>query len=454
MSTQEKVQQYLQELQALGKKENTRRQYAGSLRRFAQAFPKLPLKTPIIEDYLKTLKETPAHRGRNYKVLQAFYSYLEKAEGITSPVPSKGAVGRPRKTFREKVPDQWPPVRESKVVGGKSVIKDRTVLETTTILTMDAVERYIAFKVAEGASSRTQEQYRGRLFPFAKAFPVLPLFPDEIAKFLSSLSLDPSTRWDYRKHIVSFYHWLEKRQEIPEIAKLFPRVKVPRKVRRVLSGEELSSLFKAARTFEETAILTLLIDSKIRASELCTLTRENVYEDHIVVTGKTGERNVPIQRETYELLGKLAEEGYLFKGKGGPMRREYLRVHVRDIMLRAGLDGKKLGPHILRHSSSVQHIMFGGDLLSLQKELGHTTTKMTEKYGELAERDVKVKHGQVNVLGHLTHPEDETRAICFGCNAEIRTKLADVKKTKCPGCGQVGKWYLPDVRSQDLAAVK
>jgi integrase len=454
MSTLEKVQQYLQELEALGKSGNTRRQYAGSLRRFAQAFQELPLKTPDIETYLRGLKETPAHRGKHYKVLQAFYSYLAKAEGITSPVPSQGTVGRPRKAARLKVPDQWPPIRGQAAPEQKLVIKGKPVIETTTILTMDAVERYIAFKVAEGATKRTQEEYRYRLFPFARAYPVLPLFPDEIAKFLSGLKVDPFTRWDYRKHIISLYHWLQKQQEIPEITQMFPRVKVPRKVRRVLSAEEMARLFKAAQTFQETAILTLLIDSKIRATELCTLTRDKVFPDHIVVTGKVGERNVPISPETYKLLCKLAEEGYLFKGRKDHMRREALRICVHDIMLRAGLDGKKLGPHILRHSSSVQHYMFTNDLLGLQKELGHSTLRMTEKYAELGEDQVQAQHKAADVLGRIKSPADETRAICFGCNKEIKVKLGSVKKTKCPGCGQVGKWYLPDVRSQDLAAVK
>lgn len=268
--------------------------------------------------------------------------------------------------------------------------------------TLSAVQRYMSFKGAEGVSARTQEQYRSRLFPFAKVYPVVPTDPDEIARFLSTLQVDPVTRWDYRKHIIAFYHFLERRREVPEVTNLFPRIKAHRKVRRVLSPEELGRLFAMAQDYEDRAILTLLVDSKIRASELCGLTREDVYPDHIVVTGKTGQRSVPIKQETADMIGRLASQGPLFKVRGRPMTRAVLRQRVRDLMLRSGLDGKKLGPHILRHSSSVQHIMFGGDLLSLKEELGHSTTRMTEQYAALAFKDVKEKHEQVDVLGRLS----------------------------------------------------
>jgi len=147
--------------------------------------------------------------------------------------------------------------------------------------------------------------------------------------------------------------------------------------------------------------LTLLIDSKIRASELCTLTREHVFQDSIIVDGKTGQRPIPISPLTYSILTKLADSGPLFTIEGRPMRREYLRIRIKEIMKKAGLTGDKLGPHILRHSASVFHIMHGGDLLSLKEELGHTTLRMTERYAQLAIPQVKQKHQEANVIGHI-----------------------------------------------------
>jgi len=219
-------------------------------------------------------------------------------------------------------------------------------------------------------------------------------------------------------------------------------------VRRTLSEEELRGLFAFAQDFQEKAILTLLIDSKIRASELVSLDREKVYPDHITVTGKTGEREVPVNPESYNILVQLAASGPLFRTNGKRMRRDYLRVVINRLMKRSGLEGKKLGPHLLRHSSSVQHMMFGGDLMSLKEELGHTQVSTTQIYAELASSQVKDVHRKVDVLGKIAGQSEFERAICHGCGQEVVVVFVKVKETKCPGCGQVGSWYTPNHRGQ------
>lgn len=393
MKTEEALTRFLQKCQELGRSEKTRRQYHGYLRHFADTCPDLPTYPEPIEVYLRNRKETPGHRGMHFSCLQAFYSYLQMYEGIKSPVPPKGPLGRPSKRGRA--------TRDNIIAGGKVLRGGLHALTSTSISTSALIEKYISFKTAEGVSKRTIQEYHGKLGGFANYFPTLAVTPDQIAEFLGQLKCDPITKWDYRKHIISFYHFLERRQIIPIITPTFPRIKVPRKIRRALSEEEVENLFNYAETFEDKAILTLLIDSKIRATELCTLTREHLFQDHIIVDGKTGQRPIPISPLTYTMLTKLAPAGPLFTVQGQPMRREYLRIRIKEIMKKAGLTGDKLGPHILRHSASVFHIMHGGDLLSLKEELGHTTLRMTERYAQLAIPQVKQRHQEVNVIGHI-----------------------------------------------------
>ncbi|MBA7624420.1 Tyrosine recombinase XerD [subsurface metagenome] len=267
--------------------------------------------------------------------------------------------------------------------------------------TTEAAEKFLHARQLQGISSKTLKEYGYRLKRFAEAFSDLPLDAESIESFIYSIKGEIETRWDYRRDLNAFYNFLEKRlgvsNPMPDVA----RIKLPRKVRRVLSEEELRKLFDHTDSFNEKAILTLLIDSKIRASELVTLTRDKVFPDLIIVSGKTGERSVPISRGTYDMLIPLASSGYLFTVNGKPMRRRYLTILLRRLMQRAGLNGKKLGAHIIRHSASVQHIVHGGDLLSLSQELGHTTTRVTERYAQLSLSDVKRKHSQVKVLDHI-----------------------------------------------------
>ena len=485
--TEEFLTQFLKKCEELGKTQRTRQNYYGYLRHFAGEHPELPLETFTIEAYLKKRKETPAHRGMHFKCLQAFYSYLEKYHGIKSPVPPRGPMGRPPKRKLVNI-DPVISLEEEKVVRG-----GQSVSTSISIYTATAVELFLKARTAQGVSNYTLRNYRSNLGKFARECPVLPLELEPVEEFLVNLKrrdgqpLDQETRWDYRRDLKALYHFLAARGKIPKDYCPVPKIKLPRKVRRVLSQEELASVFRHAQDFQEMAILSVLTDTKVRASELCSITRDKVFPDHITVAGKTGQRDVPITPEIYQVLIKLQPEGALFRTNGRPMYREKLNKIVHAIMLSAGLTGKKLGPHIIRHSASVLHMMFGGDLLSLKEELGHTTTRMTERYGALAFPQVKQKHQEVNVIGHITpgqadlaepgaptqlrspgrwpatqlrSPElfppeaSQVTAVCSGCGLQIRVHRGDLMKTECLRCHQVGKWYLLDDVPEEKVEVK
>ncbi|MBA7477691.1 Tyrosine recombinase XerC [subsurface metagenome] len=449
MKTQEALTRFFKKCEERGLAPETRRTYYSFLRHFADKHPELPTETKIIEAYLKERKETPAHRGTVFKKLQAFYSYLEQFEGVKSPVPPRGPMGRPRKVKLVTNPAAVELGDFSTLPNEKVVQGGHSVSTSTSISTVDAVKAFIRSKKTEGVSQRTIDGYYSYFKPFILKYPTLPLTVEQIEDFLDSLKVDQETKWSYNKELKALYHYLERRKKIPKDLFEFPRVKVSRKVRRVLTEDELRRLFQFAENFQEKAILTTLIDSKVRASELVSLDRENVFPDHIVVDAKGGgQRQVPISPDTYDTLCQLAANGPLFRLYGKRMRREYLRIILHRLMERAGLKGEKLGPHILRHSASVQHMMAGGDLLSLKEELGHTTTRQTEKYGALAFPQVKQKHEQLNVLGRIVGQSVFERARCYGCHHEIVLELEKVKETECPECHQVGKWYLPNHRTE------
>jgi hypothetical protein len=124
MKTEEALQKFLKKCEELGKSPSTRRTYYGYLRHFAQECEDLPIYPQAIETYLRHRKETSAHRGYHFKCLQAFYSYLEQYEGIKSPVPPRGPMGRPRKHKLPGGDDNdflHPTDRVGKVVRGGSV---------------------------------------------------------------------------------------------------------------------------------------------------------------------------------------------------------------------------------------------------------------------------------------------------------------------------------------------
>lgn len=86
-------------------------------------------------------------------------------------------------------------------------------------------------------------------------------------------------------------------------------------------------------------------------------------------------RTIPISEELYESL-PVVKKGRLFKSCYGAFRSALERT---DIELPAG----QL-THVLRHTFASHFMMNGGNILVLQRVLGHTDIKMTMRYAHFA----------------------------------------------------------------------
>jgi site-specific recombinase XerD len=76
----------------------------------------------------------------------------------------------------------------------------------------------------------------------------------------------------------------------------------------------------------------------------------------------------------------LTDDGY-------PMNRRTVYLMFRRLSERAGVSAS---PHQLRHSSAIEHLRAGMDLLSVQRLLGHENLETTQVYlTALADEDVE-----------------------------------------------------------------
>ena len=64
------------------------------------------------------------------------------------------------------------------------------------------------------------------------------------------------------------------------------------------------------------------------------------------------------------------------------------------MMARAGITGRRLGPHTARHTFATRFIRRGGDVAVLKELLGHKSIQMTQKYVTLAGRDLHAAHAK------------------------------------------------------------
>jgi len=86
---------------------------------------------------------------------------------------------------------------------------------------------------------------------------------------------------------------------------------------------------------------------------------------------------------------------------GGRCCRYLLRKEFHRIGQQAGIQGVRVSPHTLRHTSATQYIMNGGDALSLQQILGHSMLDMVNIYVGLANRDVAKLHRQFSPMDRM-----------------------------------------------------
>jgi len=164
-----------------------------------------------------------------------------------------------------------------------------------------------------------------------------------------------------------------------------------------------------------------LLETGARVSEFVELRVEDVsIAERVVIieSGKGGKRReVPIRAELARLLalhiGKR-RAGPLFvsreKGKSGSRvyTRQRIGQMVRDVARKAGI-GKRLYPHLLRHTMATRLLADGMDITDIQKFLGHEDLGATRIYAETSVAMLRRKFDRVtgdegrDLLGQVRH---------------------------------------------------
>ena len=83
-------------------------------------------------------------------------------------------------------------------------------------------------------------------------------------------------------------------------------------------------------------------------------------------------------------------KNYLFEGvKGGKYSEQSVLQIIKKASTRAGIT-KRVSPHILRHSFATHLLESGTDLRYIQVLLGHSSTKTTEIYTQVAVNNIRI----------------------------------------------------------------
>lgn len=260
--------------------------------------------------------------------------------------------------------------------------------------TVEAVQLFMTNCELKGLSAKTIKQYRQQLSYLSKAFKKLPTKPEQIETILSSINATRETIHSYYRTYRAAYNFWDKRYKTGNPMLNVTPPKLKSKVMPTLEASDLNLLYIFSTKGRDKALISLLLDTGIRASEATNLKRDGIKEGYIIVDGKVGQRTVPISDFVTSMLLSLPqrEDGYVFHGHSGKLTRSGAYRIVNRTLQRIGITGPKLGPHRLRHTAGRQYLVLGGDVRSLQMILGHKNIKTTEKYTSLTLEDIKQKH--------------------------------------------------------------
>ena len=262
--------------------------------------------------------------------------------------------------------------------------------------TQAAVNEFLQDRRARNLSPVTINWYGDKLQRLATRHPQLPEDPGTLQNDVGNIPGTPETKHAHFRAYRALYNYISERYETRNpMLKLRPP-RCPKKVMATLEPEEAMALLSSASNLRDRTILTLLIDTGIRTSELAGLRRHDIKTHTIRVRGKSGEREVPISDETRRLLltliGEDGKDDYVFHGDSGVLSRYGVYRIVRACMTKAGIHGPKLGAHRIRHGFGKGYLVNGGDALSLQQLMGHTNMTTTQQYASLNLNDTIAKH--------------------------------------------------------------
>ena len=190
------------------------------------------------------------------------------------------------------------------------------------------------------------------------------------------------------------------------------RLKQPQNDLPVYSEQEIRRLvaYKPSKAELRThLILLFLFDVGARISEVLSLRTDALDFDNLLVRlhGKGDKvRIVPFSIELRKQLVRYIADsnGLVFATRNGTQvsRRNALR-NVKQLCRKAGFEPPRRTLHATRHSFASNSLRRGGNVIALQRTLGHADLTTTQRYCHLEVADLQATHQRISLLAPQAH---------------------------------------------------
>ena len=201
------------------------------------------------------------------------------------------------------------------------------------------------------------------------------------------------------RFIKSFFRWANEEGYAGEnISKKLKEPKIPKRIPKFLTEQEIDKLREACQSDFESALLEFCFTSGCRLGEIASINVSDInWDDNSInVTGKGNKlRKIYFSDECKTLLDKYIKtrrgnDDALFLTERLPHRMslEQLRGRIKAIAKRTGIKGS-IYPHKLRHSYATYLLNHGASLEVIRQLLGHENLNSTLIYANLSEEGKK-----------------------------------------------------------------
>ena len=278
---------------------------------------------------------------------------------------------------------------------------------------MQFLSEYLeSIEIEKGLSQNTIEAYGRDIESFIEF--VNNKMPDKISridlyefiKTLRSKSYAPSSITRKIASIKGWFRWLKINEKIeadPSVGLEAP--KIPQKLPKVISINEINKIFESKLNTEETAIFELLYGCGLRVSELVNLDIKNIdlnskilrcfgkgSKERIIPIGEKARKAILNYLEIRNLYSKESKK--LFINKSG---KTISRQEVYLLSQKVGkIIDKHISPHVFRHSFATHLLENGADLRVVQELLGHSSVSTTQLYTHVSKKRLKDVYFQIN----------------------------------------------------------
>lgn len=272
-----------------------------------------------------------------------------------------------------------------------------------------------------GAARTTLKAYAGDLAHLAAFLArsgraLIEATAADLRRYMTSLGAagaSPATAARRRAALRQFYRFLiEEGRRTDDPAERLDAPRRGRPLPKTLTEAEVATLLATARrdgddadSVRLVALVELLYAAGLRVSELAGLTLGAIDRSgrFLRIRGKGGkERLAPLNAAARAALDdhlarrRVAADGgagarHVFPstGRGGHLTPARITQLLKQLAVRAGLDPRRLSPHVLRHAFATHLIDHGADLRAVQQMLGHADIATTQIYTHVARDRLK-----------------------------------------------------------------